>query len=215
MRKRKDHDGKFRFRFPPELVPIFKQPGRFARLRIKFLLGLKSKYAVTLYELFESAANKRVPILEATVDEIRQWLQVPEGKLSQWDYLWRKALSPALVEINADPKEAGFSVSYELKRGGRGNKVQGIKFFVKKESERDELENGIQVTKKAKDAARISRLIPPFNGTSIYTKAKNIAPQFDIHFLEKEWREWVSQSDVEVKSPEAHFMAFVKKKAEK
>jgi hypothetical protein len=106
-------------------------------------------------------------------------------------------------------------VSFELKRGGRGNRVHGIKFTVTKVEERIELEKGIQVTKKAKDAARISRLIPPFNGTSIYTKAKKIAPQFDIHFLEKEWREWVSQSDVEVKSPEAHFMAFVKKKAEK
>jgi len=215
MRKRKDNDGKFRFRFPPELVPIFKQPGRFARLRVQFLLGLKSKYAVTLYELFESAANKRVPILEATVDELRQWLQVPEGTLTQWDHFWNRAVKKGLDEINADPKEAGFSVSYELKRGGRGNKVQGIKFFVKKASEREELEKGIQVTKITKEAARISRLIPPFNGTSIYTKAKKIAPQFDIHFLEREWRDWVSTSDVEVKSPEAHFMAFVKKKAGK
>ena len=215
MRKRKDNDGKFRFRFPPELVPIFKQPGRFARLRVQFLLGLKSKYAVTLYELFESAANKRVPTLETTVDELRQWLQVPEGTLTQWDHFWNRAVKKGLDEINADPKEAGFSVSHELVRGGRGSKVQGIKFLINKHEQRIGLEKQITVTKKAKEAARVSRLIPAFNGTEIYTKAKKIAPQFDIHFLEREWRESVSQSDVEVKSPEAHFMAFVKKKTGK
>jgi Initiator Replication protein len=215
MPEEEEKDGVFRYMFPPQLVPIFREPGRFARLRVQFLLGLKSKYAVTLYELFEGVANKRVPTIEATVDELRQWLQVPEGKLTQWIHLWQKALKPGLDEINADPKETGFSVSCELKRGGRGNRVKGVKLTVTKVGERIGLEKGIQVTKKAKEAARISRLIPPFNGTAIYTKAKKIAPQFDIYYLEKEWRDWVSQSDVVIKTPEAHFMAFVKKKVGK
>jgi hypothetical protein len=56
-------------------------------------------------------------------------------------------------------------------------------------------------------------LITPFKGTSIYTKGKKLAPQFDIYYLEREWRDWVSQSYLPVENPEAHFLSFVKKKA--
>jgi len=49
--------------------------------------------------------------------------------------------------------------------GRRGNRVKGVKFLVTKASERVQMEKGIQTTKKAKEAARVSRLIPPFNGT--------------------------------------------------
>jgi hypothetical protein len=210
--EKEERDGVFRYMFPAPLIPIFREPGRFARLRVQFLLGLKSKYAVTLYELFEGKINKRVPVIQASVKDLRQWLQVPEGKLKQWDHLWNKALKPAVDEINADPKESGFSVSCELKRGGRGNRVQGVVFVLKKHEERKADEERLKTSKKAKENARLSQLIPPFRGTAIYTKAKKMAPQFDIYYLEQEWREWVSSSDVAVKNPEAHFLAFVKKK---
>ena len=70
--------------FPPLLVPILKDPRRFARLRTHFLIELSGKYAVTLYELLESAANKDVPELKASVEDLRRWLQVPKGKLLRW-----------------------------------------------------------------------------------------------------------------------------------
>jgi Initiator Replication protein len=43
--------GSIRFNFPPLLVPILKDPRRFARLRTHFLIELSGKYTVTLYEL--------------------------------------------------------------------------------------------------------------------------------------------------------------------
>ena len=61
--------GTLRFNFPPLLVPILKDPRRFARLRTHFLIELSGKYAVTLYELLESNVNKDVPELRARVDE--------------------------------------------------------------------------------------------------------------------------------------------------
>jgi hypothetical protein len=213
MRKKKDNDGKFRFRFPPELVPIFKQPGRFARLKVQFLLGLKSKYAVTLYELFESAVNKRLPSIEATTEELRQWLQVPDGKLNQWAHLWQKALKPAIDEINADPNESGFTVSYDIIQGGRGNKVRGVTFTITKSTSRLSLETEIQSSKHAKEAATNSSLIPAFKGSEIYEKAKKKAPGMDIYFLEQQWRDWVSKNDITVKFPEAHFLSFVQMKS--
>jgi plasmid replication initiation protein len=206
-------DGKVRFMFPPNLVPILLEPGKFARLRVEFMLKLDSKYAVTLYQVLESVVNLKVPVIEAAVDEIRRWLKVSEGKLKTWQDLERKALSPALKEINSNPELSGISITHELIRGGRGGKVQRVKFTVKKTPQRVGFENQITVNKKAKEAARVSTLIPPFNGTAIYTKAKKLAPQLDIYYLEREWRDWISQSDVPVKNPEAHFLSFVKKRA--
>ena len=214
-KSKQKRNGILRFMFPPNLVPILLEPGKFARLRVEFMLKLDSKYAVTLYQVLESVANLRVPVLEATVDELRGWLKVPENKLKTWQDLERKALSPALKEINSNPELSGISVTHELIRGGKGGKVQRVKFTVQKTPQRVGFEKQITVSKKAKEAARVSSLIPAFNGTEIYTKAKKFAPQFDIRFLEIEWRDWVIQNDIAVKSPEAHFLAFVKQKAAK
>lgn len=84
-----------RFAFPALLIPILKDPGHFARLRVHFLIGLSGKYSVTLYELLESVANKIDPFIDVQLDTLRQWLKVPEGKLNSWDYLNSRALLPA------------------------------------------------------------------------------------------------------------------------
>jgi len=204
--------GIVRFMFPPPLIPIILEPGRFARLRVEFMLKLDSKYAVTLYQVLESVANLRMPVLEATVDEIRGWLKVPENKLKKWQDLERRALSPALKEINSNPDLSGIFVAHELIRGGKGGKVQKVKFTVQKTSQRVGFERQITASRKAKEVARVSSLIPPFNGTSVYSKAKKLAPKLDVYFLEREWRDWVSSKNIYVKNPEAHFLDFVKVK---
>src|SRR5689334_21780399 len=86
--------GLLRFNFPPLLVPILKDPRRFSRLRTHFLIELSGKYAVTLYELLESAANKDVPELKVRVEELRRWLKVPAGKLTRWQDFRRYVLEP-------------------------------------------------------------------------------------------------------------------------
>ena len=50
--------GTLRFHFLL-LVPILKDPRRFARLRTHFLIELSGKYSVTLYELLESVAKTK------------------------------------------------------------------------------------------------------------------------------------------------------------
>jgi hypothetical protein len=57
-----------RFAFPALLIPILKDPGHFARLRVHFLISLSGKYSVTLYELLESVANKVEPVLDVSID---------------------------------------------------------------------------------------------------------------------------------------------------
>ena len=54
--KEKQKEGKLRYNFPPMLIPIIKQPGRFSRLRTHFMMGLSGKHAVTLYQILEVRA---------------------------------------------------------------------------------------------------------------------------------------------------------------
>ncbi len=54
-------EGILRFAFPALLIPILKDPRRFSRLRVHFLLKLSGKYAVTLYELLDSCGNETDP----------------------------------------------------------------------------------------------------------------------------------------------------------
>ena len=43
-------------------------------------------------------------------------------------------------------------------------------------------------------------------------KAKGLAPGWDVHGLEGEGREWVSEKGIEVQNPDAHFLTFCRKR---
>ena len=201
-----ERDGIFRYAFPAPLVPIIKEPGKFARLRVQFMLGLKSKYSVTLYELFESVANMREPVLTATIAELRQWLQVPEKKLTQWEHLYRRAVKLALDEINENAVEGGITVKHEVIGGGRGRRVTGVKFYVTKTQERRLMEKGIATPKISQAGA-----LPQFSG-SIYEKARKAAPGWDVYALENEFREWIQKKGHQPKNVETAFIGFCKQK---
>jgi Initiator Replication protein len=198
--------GTFRYMFPAPLIPIVLEPYRFARLRLQFMLSLKSKYSITLYELFEGVANCKTPILTASVAEIRSWLNVPQNKLTQWDYLWKKAVKPALDEITKNEEMAGITITHQLIREGRGNKVKGIKFFVAKTRERRMMEKDISTPKTSQVGA-----LPQFSG-SIYEKARKAAPGWDVYALENEFREWIQKKGHQPKNVETAFIGFCKQK---
>jgi Initiator Replication protein len=214
--KRKDRrEGIFRFMFPAPLIPILLEPGRFARLRIEFLLRLDSKYAITLYQILETVANLRQPFLKASLEEIREWLKVPEDKLKTWAHFYNNALKPAVDEINSNPELSGFTVAHEFVRGGKGGKVIGVNFTVQKTSFRIGFENSLKLSPRARENKTSDSLLPPFRGTKIYEKAKKKAPGLDVYVLEKEWREWVRDKNVEVRNAEALFLHFCEQRATK
>jgi plasmid replication initiation protein len=103
-----------------------------------------SKYAVTLYELLESVVNKNVPELRARVDELRQWLKVPEGKLTRWQDFRRYVLEPAVKQINDNPIGSGFRVRLKLVKEGRA--IKWVVFEVLKTKERQALDTKLQLT---------------------------------------------------------------------
>jgi hypothetical protein len=214
--KRSVSTGLLRFAFPALLIPILKDPGRFARLRVHFLIGLSGKYAVTLYELLESVVNKINPVLDVQVDILRQWLKVPEGKLKSWDHLNSRALLPAIEQININPLGSGFSVDMEPVKKGRS--VDRVRFHIKKIDERRAIEEALQDNLPPK--AVCPRLLeqptlrqpPVYLSTTDYEKAKAAAPGWDVYYLEQEWREWIAKKD-RPDNPGAAFIAFCRKKA--
>ncbi|HEY5137785.1 MAG TPA: replication initiation protein, partial [Methylococcales bacterium] len=118
--------GFLRFEIPALLCEVIRAPCRFSRLRLHFMIGLSGKYAVTLYMLLESVANKQTPVLDVQLNQLRQWLKVPDGKLHRWVDVKRFILEPALKQINENPDAAGFLVSMEEIKEGRA--VDRVRF---------------------------------------------------------------------------------------
>ena len=198
-------EGILRFQFPGLLIPIFKDPRRFSRLRTHFLIELSGKYAVTLYELLESVANKDVPELRATVDELRQWLKVPEGKLIRWQDLRRYVLEPAIKQVNDNPTGAGFQARIRLEKEGRA--IRWVVFEVLKTKERQAIDA------RLKDHEKQLSLFDVHLRTVTYDKAKALASGWDIYALEAEWKQWGSQQKAwPPKNPDAAFLGFCKQR---
>jgi hypothetical protein len=197
--------GWLRFQFPGLLIPILKDPRRFARLRTHFMIELSGKYAVTLYELLESAANKDVPELKAAVEELRQWLKVPEGKLTRWQDFRRYVLEPAIRQINDNPVGAGFRVKMKPLKHGRG--IQWVLFEILKTKER------LVLDAKLKDREKQLDLFDARLKTDTYERAKALAPGWDIYALVAEWKTWgQQQKDWPPQDLDAAFLGFCKKR---
>jgi len=205
--KEAQESGFLRFEIPAGLIEVFKAPGRFARLRIHFMLGLSGKYAVTLYEILESVVNMRNPVLEVDLTTLRQWLKVEDGKLERYADMRRFILEPALKQINDNPEGAGFSVEMEPIK--RSHAVERIRFTLTKTSFRTELEGAI---KRAKNQPAASPNPALKLRTATYEKAKKAAPGFDIYCLETEWREWVGKQGTPTNNADGSFITFCKNK---
>lgn len=202
--------GKLMFEVPALLVRIIRHPMQFARLRVHFLISLSGKYAVTLYEILEAYANRRDPVLGVEIDQLRQWLKVPDGKLSEWYDLKRRAIDPALQQINDNPQGAGFSITMDEIKEGRA--VARVRFTIIKTDARIKHEKTLQPEIKAIDPTRpTAGYAAPMLPTSAYEQAGKVARGWDIYALEQEWRQWLATKDKPDYSP-ASFVAFCKKK---
>ena len=41
-----------------------------------------------------------------------------------------------------------------------------------------------------------------------YHDARLVAPGWDVHYLEREWRRWLGENEIEPRYPERHFVKF-------
>lgn len=200
------------FWFPEPLIPIIKEPLRFSRLRVHFLIKLSGKYAVTLYEVLEGFANRRDGECRVKIEELRQWLKVPEGTYPTWKPFKQWVLDPALEQINADPIGAGFSVEYEPIRKGR--LYHEIKFKLKKSTDRIGQENQI---KRAKDRGVRMRDLkakgrPYLSPEAIDRAARETHYELDMGEIEQQfWNHWEMKGREDFRSGVGQaFMGFAK-----
>lgn len=197
------------FEIPALLSEVIRRPYRFSRLRIHFMLGLSGKYAVTLYMLLESVANLQTPVLDVELEQLRQWLQVPDEKMTRWVDVKRFAIEPALKQINDNPQAAGFSVKMETIKESRA--VARVRFIVTKTVERLDSEDDLHQKIDLLDSPQRITTPQPMLPASAYERAKKVARGWDIYELEQEWREWLSKKENPDYSP-ASFVAFCKKR---
>lgn len=201
------------FGFPDPLIPIIKEPLRFARLRVHFLIKLSGKYAVTLYEILEGYANRRDGQCRVTIEDLRKWLKVPDDAYPDWKNFRHRVLKPAIEQINADPIGAGFSVEYTPIRKGRF--YHEIVFNLTKTDGRKKIDRMIQThagnAKKIAAAKLAGR--PALLDTDIQRAAEETRHELDIKEVERQfWEHWEATGKPEIKNVGHMFLGFTKKK---
>jgi len=100
-REQLSKDGYLYYRFADELIDLLVDSNIYAKLNAQILHCLRSKYAVKLYELVERRRNLAFKQEdEFTIEQFRELINVPEGKLARYPDLKKHAIEPALAEIN-------------------------------------------------------------------------------------------------------------------
>ena len=99
------------------MIEIISQSDHWARLQAQVMLSLTSKYAITLYEMIQKRAGLDKKFSEEfTIEEIRDILGVPDGKMTKWADLYRYAIEPAERQVR---ELSSCHVSIEPIRVGR------------------------------------------------------------------------------------------------
>ena len=96
---------------------MLKNSTVFGKLELKVMMAFSTKYALALYEAIARRVRLRYKFSEEwSIDELRDVLGVPKGKLGIFGNLNKVAIQPAIAEINA---MASFGVSMIPKKTGR------------------------------------------------------------------------------------------------
>jgi hypothetical protein len=212
LSKRYRDTGRIYYSFGKALSQKILMPRSFARLRCHVVLALRSKYAVTLYEILEAYVNRRESSVAVGIDEMRQWLKVPEDAYGAWRDLRRFVLDPAVSEINGCSDDAGFFVAYEGIREGKA--FTKVKFTVCKCASRDERDAKLQG--KARRARRFDPAAVPGGGApyqpsdEVLEKLREIAPGWDRQALLARYAEW-SRGKEPAKNPHGAFLGWAKR----
>ena len=118
--EREDDDqaqAELRFEFSPAMRRVIANSTHWAVISRRAVMAFESRYALRLYTILSLRAGLRKSSEEFTVDDLRELLGVPIGKLKRWQDLKTWAIEPAIDEVN---HLSGLKVAYRpLKRGRR------------------------------------------------------------------------------------------------
>jgi plasmid replication initiation protein len=152
--EREDDDqaqAEIRFEFSSAMRKVIANSTHWAVISRRAVMAFESRYALRLYTILSLRANLRKASEEFTVEDLREMLGVPFGKLKRWQDLKTWAIEPAIEEVN---HLSGLKVAYRpLKRGRR---IVGISLAwgVKAGSERVEALKELDRPKVGRTARR-------------------------------------------------------------
>jgi hypothetical protein len=110
-------DAEIRFEFSPAIRRVIADSTHWAAVSRRAVLSFESRYSLRLYLFLSLRANLRKVSEDMSLDDLREMLGVPINALPRWQDVKRRALDPAMAEIN---HVAGFHAAYEpIKRGRR------------------------------------------------------------------------------------------------
>jgi hypothetical protein len=213
MNKRYRETGKIYYAFGKGLSQQILAPRAFARLRCHVVLALRSKYAVTLYEILEAYVNRRESSLTVSIAEFQNWLKVPENAYPDWRELKKRVITPAIDEINQHGEEGGFFVAYEGVREGKS--FTKIKFTLAKSAERDDRDMKLQgKARRGRAFAAIGHDATPgapYEPTdAVLDQLLTIAPGWDRQALVARYRQW-SKGKKAADNPHGAFIGWAKR----
>lgn len=122
-----------RFEFSPTMRRVIANSTHWAVISRRAVLAFESRYALRLYTILSLRAGLRKTSEEFSLDDLRELLGVPYGRLERWQDLKTWAIEPAVSEVN---HLSGIHAAYTpIKRGRR---VVGIELAwgVKDQSDR-------------------------------------------------------------------------------
>lgn len=191
-------DGLLHYEIPPRLRRIIKNSRIFARLQKEVMFALSSKYALTLYEMLQKRRNLTWRDHEDfSIDEIRDLLGVPRGKLTNWTNLNNRAIVRAAEEVN---RLSDMVVAFEPLKTGR--RVTGVRmrWWAK--------DAGMIEAPGETGGGRTDTALGYRLSAETYETARLRHPGHDIYHIEALWIRWSRSQGAPPRHPDQAFLAF-------
>ena len=152
--EREDEDqtqAELRFEFSPAMRRAIANSTHWAVISRRAVMAFESRYALRLYTLLGLRAGLRKVSEEFSIEDLRELLGVPAGKLARWQDLKKWAIEPAVEEVS---HLSGLKVMYMPIR--RGRRIVGINLTwgVKDETGRVEAMKELERPKVGRKARR-------------------------------------------------------------
>ncbi len=155
--------GTLEYGFSARMRKYLAEPALYSMISLRIQYQFDSKYGLALYEILRRYADRRanVPWWDVPVNALRTLIGC-ENKLTEWKDLRKRALDPAIDEINA---LSGFRVGMEEVRQGRGGKVVAVRFSIE-EKDTAGVEAAARELDKPKAQRRGERKAKALDGTA-------------------------------------------------
>ena len=145
-------DGELRFKFSETIRHLISRSTHWAALSKRAVLSFESRYSLRLYEVLSLRFGLDRKFSETfSLEDFRETMGVPAGKLPEWYDLKRKVIEPAIAEVN---HLCGFTVSYTPEK--RSRKIIGITLAWAEKTEEDRI-NAAKELERPRDGRKARR----------------------------------------------------------